>query len=79
MFIKHEVKLHTLEIEISRAIYNKHAENILEIILQNPNFIHNVRNLKLYILSSINNKLIKNRISQLINLQKNLKKVSFSS
>ncbi|PKC63901.1 hypothetical protein RhiirA1_422192, partial [Rhizophagus irregularis] len=79
MFIKHEVKLHTLEIEISRAIYNKHAENILEIILQNPNFIHNVRNLKLSILSSINNTLIKNRISQLINLQKNLKKVSFSS
>jgi uncharacterized protein YbcV (DUF1398 family) len=78
LFIENEVNLHTLELEASNAYYTNtyYINNILEIILQNPNFIsNNIRNLKISISSSINN----NHISQLINLQQNLKKISFSS
>ncbi|PKK60504.1 hypothetical protein RhiirC2_793213, partial [Rhizophagus irregularis] len=78
LFIENEVNLHTLELEASNAYYTNtyYINNILEIILQNPNFIsNNIINLKFSISSSINN----NRISQLINLQQNLKKISFSS
>ncbi|PKK67820.1 hypothetical protein RhiirC2_783025 [Rhizophagus irregularis] len=78
MFIENEVSLHTLEVDTSFSCI-KYYDMILEMIIRNPNFIHNVRNLKLSILSSINDTLIKNRISQLINLQQNLKKISFSS
>ncbi|GET60610.1 uncharacterized protein OCT59_008411 [Rhizophagus irregularis] len=86
IFIENEVNLHTLEIEISSIYYYTYFNDILEIILQNTNFIHNISNLNLYVNSSIrfsydiiNNEymLIKNRISQIINLHQNLKKISF--
>ncbi|GET60953.1 hypothetical protein GLOIN_2v1777852 [Rhizophagus irregularis DAOM 181602=DAOM 197198] len=68
------INLNTLEIEISITdYYNTCADNILEIILQNPNFIKNIKNLKFSILSS--NKLIKNRILQIINSHQNLKRI----
>ncbi|CAB5189636.1 unnamed protein product [Rhizophagus irregularis] len=74
LFIENEVNLNTLEIEISITdYYNTCADNILEIILQNPNFIKNIKNLKFSILSS--NKLIKNRILQIINSHQNLKRI----
>ncbi|PKC59826.1 hypothetical protein RhiirA1_536333 [Rhizophagus irregularis] len=68
------INLNTLEIEISITdYYNTCADNILEFILQNPNFIKNIKNLKFSILSS--NKLIKNRILQIINSHQNLKRI----
>ncbi|CAB5194255.1 unnamed protein product [Rhizophagus irregularis] len=48
LFIDNEANLHTLEIEIFYA-WNSHLDNILELILQNPNFIHNIKNLNFYI------------------------------
>ncbi|PKY30091.1 uncharacterized protein OCT59_019121 [Rhizophagus irregularis] len=78
MFIENKVSLHTLEVGISTS-YSTYNDNVLELILQNPNFIYNIRNLKFSISSSSDNTLIKNRISQLINLQKNLKKILFGS
>jgi hypothetical protein len=91
IIIENEVNLHTLEIEIpntyyNTTYYNKCYENILELILQNTNFIHNIRYLKLYSsfdFSFHNNNnndytLIKYRISQIINLHQNLKKILLS-
>ncbi|EXX56213.1 uncharacterized protein OCT59_018945 [Rhizophagus irregularis] len=84
IFIENEINLHTLEIEISSTYYYTYFNNILEIILQNTNFIHNIKNLNLYINSPFNfsyansnseYKLIKNRISQIINLHQNIKKI----
>ncbi|PKK58244.1 hypothetical protein RhiirC2_857878 [Rhizophagus irregularis] len=87
IFIENEVYLHTLEIEISGTYYNTYIDNILELILQNPNFIYNIRNLKLYISSSTDfwfytnsneYTLIKYHIFQIINLRQNLKKIFLS-
>ncbi|PKK63568.1 hypothetical protein RhiirC2_854923 [Rhizophagus irregularis] len=75
LFIENEVKLNTLEIETSSASYNTYVEIILEIILQNPNFIHNTKNLKFSILSTSEDALIKNHISQILNLHQNLKRI----
>jgi hypothetical protein len=44
LFIENETNLDTFEI----TYCNKYCNNILELILQNPNFIYNIRNLKLY-------------------------------
>ena len=70
-----------LEIEIFYT-WNSHLDNILELILQNPNFIHNVKILNLYIRSDSNsgNKymIAKIHILQLINLHQNLKKISLN-
>ncbi|RGB25214.1 hypothetical protein C1646_747449 [Rhizophagus diaphanus] len=81
LIIDNEVNLHTFEIEIFYA-WNSHLDNILELILQNPNFIHNVKNLNFYIRGDSNNNnkymIIKNHILQLINLHQNLKKISLN-
>ncbi|PKC59788.1 hypothetical protein RhiirA1_468958, partial [Rhizophagus irregularis] len=46
------------------------------LILQNTNFIHNIKNLKFHIINNNRNiALIKDRISQIINLQQNLKQI----
>jgi hypothetical protein len=77
-----EVNLHTLYIEARRLCdHSLHLVDILELMLQNPNFFHNIKNLKINIhLSSSNNILFDNHISkiencilQVINLQKNLR------
>ncbi|PKY15929.1 hypothetical protein RhiirB3_520793 [Rhizophagus irregularis] len=88
IFVENEVNLNTLEIEISRIYYNTRIDNVLGLILQNTNFIHNIKNLNLYIdysssdLSHYNNNneytLIKNRILEIINLHQNLKKILLS-
>ncbi|EXX60375.1 uncharacterized protein OCT59_006080 [Rhizophagus irregularis] len=75
IFIENEVNLHTLEIEVSSTYYNTCLDKILELILQNKNFIHNIKNLKLFIGDYDEFKLIKNRITEIINLQQNLKKI----
>ncbi|GES72734.1 hypothetical protein GLOIN_2v1881853 [Rhizophagus clarus] len=86
IFIDNEVNLHTFEIEIADRDYNySYFNDILELILQNTNFIYNIGNLNLYIgnpsCSSYHNNsneyaLIKNRILQIINSYRNLKKIS---
>ncbi|RGB31960.1 hypothetical protein C1646_763491 [Rhizophagus diaphanus] len=88
IFVENEVNLYTLEIEISRIYYNTRIDNVLGLILQNINFIHNIKNLNLYIdysssdFSHYNNNneytLIKNRILEIINLHQNLKKILLS-
>ncbi|PKC59785.1 hypothetical protein RhiirA1_468955 [Rhizophagus irregularis] len=77
IFIENEVNLHTLEIDSTSIIYDSiYPSNILELILQNTNFIHNIKNLKFHIIDNNRNiALIKDRISQIINLQQNLKKI----
>ncbi|EXX63096.1 hypothetical protein GLOIN_2v1871149 [Rhizophagus irregularis DAOM 181602=DAOM 197198] len=71
LFIENEVNLHTLELEI---YYNPCIEDILDIILQNPNFIsNNIRNLKLSSNES-DDSLIKYRVKKIINSNQNLKK-----
>ncbi|RGB32949.1 hypothetical protein C1646_816363 [Rhizophagus diaphanus] len=78
IFIENEVNLHTLEININN--YITYIEDILELTLQNPNFIHNIENLKISILTRFSDKgsPIDNLILQVINLHQNLKKVILS-
>ncbi|GBC10871.1 hypothetical protein RclHR1_09980005 [Rhizophagus clarus] len=86
-FIENEVNLHTFEIEIMNCDYN-YSKDVLELILQNTNFIYNIKNLNLYIgnltiseyhYNSNERMLIKNCILQIINLHQNLEKISFYS
>ncbi len=78
IFIENKVSLYTLDIEIL-ARYRDYCNDVLELILQNPNFVCNIK--KLYIgyfsYSVDENTLTKKYLSQIINLQKNLKKISF--
>ncbi|PKY27002.1 hypothetical protein RhiirB3_442536 [Rhizophagus irregularis] len=70
LFIENEANLHTFEIKVD---YNKYCNNILESILQNPNFINKIGNLKFSILRS--NTLTNDRILQIINPHQNLKRI----
>ncbi|GBC34041.2 hypothetical protein GLOIN_2v1777503 [Rhizophagus irregularis DAOM 181602=DAOM 197198] len=56
MFIDNEVNLHTLDIDIHLK-WNSYYDDILELMSQNPNFIHNVRNLNLYVHNNYSNTL----------------------
>ncbi|CAB4426607.1 unnamed protein product [Rhizophagus irregularis] len=80
IFIENEVNLHTLEIEFQSNYYQTCFGIILdELILKNTNFIHNIRNLNLYnVYNYEENSVIKDRISQMINLRQNLKKILIS-
>ncbi|GBC34034.1 uncharacterized protein OCT59_019081 [Rhizophagus irregularis] len=80
IFIENEVNLHTLEIKIVDD-YMTYLKDILELTLQNPNFIRNTKNLKLSILTIFRNNnsmLIDNLVLQVINLHQNLKKFMLS-
>ncbi|PKK63821.1 hypothetical protein RhiirC2_788371 [Rhizophagus irregularis] len=75
IFIENEVNLHTLEIKAA-IIYYRELNEILELILQNQNFIHNIGNLKVNCIRGDNdNTIINNHISQIIHLHQNLKKI----
>ncbi|GBC34023.1 hypothetical protein RhiirA1_529013 [Rhizophagus irregularis] len=87
LFIENEVKLNTFDIEIISYIYHDYFNDILELILQNPNFINNIKYLKLYVgdtpfyypfRDNNENTLTIKSLSQIINSQKNLKKILFS-
>ncbi|RGB39443.1 hypothetical protein C1646_754494 [Rhizophagus diaphanus] len=109
VFIENEVKLHTFEIEIAYTFHNVNNvcfNSVFELILQNPKFISNIKNLKLHfnekilnynflkcfyskcnLISSLHFKFseyesfnndcvtIENQLLQIINSQKNLKKI----
>ncbi|EXX55399.1 hypothetical protein RhiirA1_449116 [Rhizophagus irregularis] len=74
IFIENEINIHTLEIE-TKSYFDIYFEDFLELILQNTNFIHNIKNLKLSVLSINCNTPINNRILQIVNSHQNLKKV----
>jgi hypothetical protein len=71
LIVNSEIKLHILEI-VTHS--NTYVNNIVDIILENTNFIHNIRYLELYILDRRNDSLIENCI-QMINTHQNLKKI----
>uniref|UniRef100_U9U216 F-box domain-containing protein n=1 Tax=Rhizophagus irregularis (strain DAOM 181602 / DAOM 197198 / MUCL 43194) TaxID=747089 RepID=U9U216_RHIID len=48
IFVENEIELHVLDIEIP-SYYSSCLDKILEFILQNTNFIQNIKNLNLYI------------------------------
>ncbi|PKY25071.1 hypothetical protein RhiirB3_439863 [Rhizophagus irregularis] len=75
IFIENKVNLHVLEIENLSDYYHKCFVNILKLILKNTEFIHNIRNINLF---NVSNTLDYYYISQIINLQQNLKKISIS-
>ncbi|EXX63452.1 hypothetical protein GLOIN_2v1791598 [Rhizophagus irregularis DAOM 181602=DAOM 197198] len=79
IFIENEIKLHTLEIWIPSTYYITYFNEILELILQNQNFIHNIENLKLYINFYDENMVINNHILKVIHLHQNLKKILIGS
>ncbi|PKK59851.1 hypothetical protein RhiirC2_857156 [Rhizophagus irregularis] len=78
IFIENEIHLHTLELEYNSQ-YSKIYEIIFELILQNQNFIHNIKNLKLCIKYNDRNPntLIKDSTLQIIKSHQNLKKILF--
>ncbi|PKY18159.1 hypothetical protein RhiirB3_430912 [Rhizophagus irregularis] len=59
MFIENEVNLHTLKIEINTS-HISYIDDILELFLQNTNFISNIKNLKLSIIHSYGKTLVNN-------------------
>ncbi|POG64885.1 uncharacterized protein OCT59_008296 [Rhizophagus irregularis] len=75
IFIENEVNLNTLEIEASGSYCDTYLENNLELILQNQNFIQNIRNLKLHIYKYEKNTVIYNQLLQIIHSHQNLKKI----
>ncbi|GBC21994.1 uncharacterized protein OCT59_023912 [Rhizophagus irregularis] len=86
IFIENEVNLNILNIDIFPiSSYVTYYYDIFVLILQNSNFIHNIKNLNLYIGSepssvliynnNSENALIKSQILQVINLHQNLKKI----
>ncbi|PKY17716.1 hypothetical protein RhiirB3_430388 [Rhizophagus irregularis] len=79
IFIENEIKLHTLEIWIPSTYYITYFNEILELILQNQNFIHNIENLKLYINFYDENMVFYNHILKVIHLHQNLKKILIGS
>ncbi|RGB40420.1 hypothetical protein C1646_753370 [Rhizophagus diaphanus] len=86
-FIENEVNLNTLNIDIfTISSYEPYYNDIIVLILQNSNFINNIKNLNLYFGSSSPNilyhnnstseyTLIKSQILQVIYLHQNLKKI----
>ncbi|GBB86050.1 hypothetical protein RclHR1_01250013 [Rhizophagus clarus] len=108
IFIQKKVNLHTFEVEVLNTLRNINGEcldSIIELILRNPTFIYDVKNLKLYFngatlklkfvkffytnCKSISTfciqkgynyygkGLIEEYLSQIIQSQQNLKKISF--
>ncbi|RGB32964.1 hypothetical protein C1646_762280 [Rhizophagus diaphanus] len=89
LFVKNEISLNVLDIEIIPYTYYACFSDILKLILKNPNFIHNIKILKIQVdeipyanysfYDNNRNNLIKNSLSQIINTHKNLKKILFGS
>ncbi|GBC28907.2 hypothetical protein GLOIN_2v1776126 [Rhizophagus irregularis DAOM 181602=DAOM 197198] len=53
IFIENEVKLHTLDIQITNYnCYDSYIDDILDLMLENPNFFHKIKNLKVCFINS---------------------------
>ncbi|GBB88137.1 hypothetical protein RclHR1_14670002 [Rhizophagus clarus] len=70
IFIENEINLHNFEIVIMHKDI-KSFDETFELILKNPNFIHNIKNLKFYV-----NKITENMTKFLKFLQLNCKSIS---
>ncbi|RGB25313.1 hypothetical protein C1646_771924 [Rhizophagus diaphanus] len=77
IFIENEIKLHTLELEIFFPYSDTIYDNIIKLILKNPNFIHNIRNLK-YFEREWCNIPVNDNILQIIKSHQNSKKILLS-
>ncbi|PKC58909.1 hypothetical protein RhiirA1_540802 [Rhizophagus irregularis] len=73
IFIENEVNIHTFDIEVNSS----YKDDMLELILQKPNFLHNIRNLKFNCDDDLFSH-TKNLTYQMINLCQNLKKISLA-
>ncbi|EXX57692.1 uncharacterized protein OCT59_026092 [Rhizophagus irregularis] len=71
IFILNEVNIHTFDIQINFS----YIDDILELMLKNPDFFHNIRNLKLGCIDVLLSH-AKNFAPQMIILCQNLKKIS---
>ncbi|RGB31947.1 hypothetical protein C1646_763476 [Rhizophagus diaphanus] len=77
IFIENEVNIHTFEIQVSSYYYyDARLDDVLELMLQTPDFFHNIKNLNLHFMSSAFAHTTQNLILQMINLLQNLKKIS---
>ncbi|CAB4422065.1 unnamed protein product [Rhizophagus irregularis] len=70
IFIENDVNIYTFDIKANFP----YIDDMLELIIQNPDFLHNIRNLKLCCINFYTD----NRMSQMINLCQNLKKISLA-
>ncbi|RGB22099.1 hypothetical protein C1646_776653 [Rhizophagus diaphanus] len=106
IFIENEVNLHSFEVTLPKGIDIDWFDEIFELILQNPNFIYNIKNFEINLYNNITKFLrviysnchsisslyikvpsyyydissyliIEKSLSQLINSQENLQKISF--
>ncbi|GBC22481.2 hypothetical protein GLOIN_2v1787505 [Rhizophagus irregularis DAOM 181602=DAOM 197198] len=78
IFIENEVNIHTFDIFITYYhCYDSYIDDMIELMLHNPGFFHNIRNLKLSCTDASFSH-TKNRTSQMINLCQNLKKISLT-
>ncbi|CAB5107242.1 unnamed protein product [Rhizophagus irregularis] len=73
IFIENEVNIHTFDIQINFS----YIDDMLELMLKNPDFFHNIRNLKLGCIDVLLSH-AKNFAPQMINLCQNLKKISLT-
>uniref|UniRef100_U9UVR1 F-box domain-containing protein n=2 Tax=Rhizophagus irregularis (strain DAOM 181602 / DAOM 197198 / MUCL 43194) TaxID=747089 RepID=U9UVR1_RHIID len=85
IFIENEVNLYTFDFEIFctfKYIGSDCFNSTLQLILQKPNFVCNIKNLNIYLGDYCDNNLsssfIEESISKLINSQQNLKKICFN-
>ncbi|EXX55539.1 uncharacterized protein OCT59_005902 [Rhizophagus irregularis] len=77
IFIENEVNIHTFEIQVSHYYYyDACLDDVLELMLQTPDFFHNIKNLNLHFMSSVFAHTTQNLILQTINLHQNLKKIT---
>ncbi|RGB24704.1 hypothetical protein C1646_772709 [Rhizophagus diaphanus] len=74
IFIENKVNIHTFDIYVNH--YDFYIDNMLELILQFPDFFCNIRILKLNFAKALFTSHTKNLISQMINLFQNLKQIS---
>ncbi|RGB41506.1 hypothetical protein C1646_752063 [Rhizophagus diaphanus] len=75
IFIENEVNIHTINIQFNNYYLHDYIDDMLELMLQNPDFFHNISNLKFHFIGPSLGQ-TKNCISQIINLHQNLKKIT---
>ncbi|RGB38864.1 hypothetical protein C1646_755190 [Rhizophagus diaphanus] len=75
IFIENKVNIHTFDISYYYH-YNTYIDDILELLLQYPDFFYNIRILKLELLNSFS--YTRNLILQMINLYQNLKQITLT-
>ncbi|CAB4440143.1 unnamed protein product [Rhizophagus irregularis] len=79
VFIENKVNIHTFDIQIiHHNWYDSYIDDMLELMLQYPDFFYNIRKLKLRFFKA-SPSYTKNLILQMINSYQNLKQISLNS